>query len=99
MGDRHLLGVSIEKAHLGHRFLACDESFINGIRTDGRGDIATVASHIDQGLLDADLAKGKVNINAWLRASADDRGLAGQGGSTSQAINLPAIAIWTAKGS
>ncbi len=98
MCDNHLLGIRIEKAHLGHRLLAGDQSFIDGIRTDGGGDVATVATHIDQGLLDAHLPKSEVDINAWLRASADDRCLTGQGGGTSQPINLATILVWTAKG-
>ena len=98
MCDNHLSRVRIEKAYLGQRFLARDQSFIDGIGADGGGDVATVATHIDQGLLDAHLAKGEVDINAGLRTFADDRGLAGQGGGTSQPIDLAAIAVWTAKG-
>src|SRR5207245_10720453 len=94
----HLCGIRSEKAHLVQWLLARDQSFIDGIGADGGGDVATVATHVDQGLLDAHLPKGKVDINTGLRASADDRGLAGQGGGTSQPINLAAIAVWTAKG-
>src|SRR2546425_2955779 len=98
MRNRHLLGVRVEKAYLGVWLLAGNQSFIDGIGADGRGDVATVAPHIDQGLLDAHLTKGKGDIDPWLGASADDRGLTGQGGSTSQPIDLAAIGVRTAKG-
>src|SRR2546421_753631 len=98
MRNRHLLGVRVEKAYLGVWLLAGNQSFIDGIGADGRGDVTTIAPHIDQGLLDAYLAKGKVDINARLGASADDCCLAGQGGGTSQPINLTAIGVRTAKG-
>src|SRR5207302_10706184 len=98
MCDNHLLGVRTEKAYPGQRLLASDQSFIDGIRADRGGDVTTVAAHIDQGLLDAHLAKGEVDINTGLRTFADDRSLTGQGGGAAQPINLATIAVWTAKG-
>src|SRR5260370_34808952 len=97
MRNDSLRGFRVDKALLVHRILAGDQSFIDGIRADGRGDVAAVTPHIDQGLLDAHLAKGKVDINTRLGASADDRCLTGQGGGTSQTINLTAIGVRTAK--
>ena len=89
--DDLLLGVGIENMHLCHRLDGLNQPLVDGVGTDGGGNVATVHGLSDNGGHHVNLTEIIIDINAGTIALFYNRHLTGRGVRAAHTVDLTAV--------
>ena len=83
-----LIGVGVVYTNYSDRLDRLDESLIDGIWSDRRGDVSAVCGTIDSRDLDIHLTEGIIHIHTRTIGLPDHGDLRGRGNSTAHTVDL-----------